>query len=272
MSKKLVSLIVILALAGFASAANNQWQGPSGGNWHGSTSYWSLGYFPSVASGDAAIVRRADGTASNVVVTWAADGGTKVRMEFGAGTTLTINSGGSLITRGSVDNYNVSNTITINSGGRFLAATSGGSFKVAHNTAVAANTDLVDVYGLLRIKGDAAGTTGILAITADSRAGVTPTNTGTVNLYGTGVLLVDAYTIGTYGAGSINIATGGQMQIKGNALAQVNADILAGRIAPLSGATLIANYDLGTNTTYVPEPATVALLGLGSLMLLRRKR
>jgi len=265
MSKKLVSLVLVLALASLVSAGNNQWQGPIGGDWAGSTTYWSLGRLPDASLLDAAILRYADASASSIVVSTSVDGGTKSRMEYGAGTTLTINSGGTITTLGSIDSYNVNDTITINADGAWNAATNGGTIKIAANTGVNANAVVYDVYGSLTAN---SGTgTATMAITNDSRAGTSLVNSGTVNIYSGGNVDVDNLVIGDFGVGKINIIGTGTMTITGSWVDRVWGFIAAGKI--VGGAPVYAD---GHTIVSVPEPTTVALLGLGSLLLYRKRR
>lgn len=270
MSKKLMSLVLVLAIAGMASAL--QWVGPSGsqaaGNWT-TTSNWNTGVLPGAADSTTKLYR-SDGFGANIVVTSAVTGGIKPQMSYSpSGVILVeIQSGGSITNSGSVDGYNGTYTVTIQAGGAWNSSTTGGSFKVAANTTVNANTDIINVYGTLAVKGTGTST---LGITNDSRAGTTLVNSGTVNIYGGGLADVDVYTIGTYGVGRIKIWSNGTLKIKTDVTAQVNADITAGKILRGDGGSLTVSTD-GSYTYVTPEPATVALLGLGSLMLLRRKR
>jgi len=63
------------------------------------------------------------------------------------------------------------------------------------------------------------------------------------------------------------IIDGGLLKILGDQTAEVAALMTAGKIV----GTTTNVYDAATGYTYVPEPATIALLGLGGL-LLRKKR
>jgi len=68
--------------------------------------------------------------------------------------------------------------------------------------------------------------------------------------------------------GRINIQNTGSILIHGNSLTEVQGYITSGWI------TNARTYLAGENTmiTLVPEPATIALLGLSGLVLLRKKR
>jgi len=267
MSKKLISLVLVLALASMASAV--QWVGPSGsqaaGNWT-VTSNWNTGVLPG-ASDATTKMFLSTGAGANIIVDTAVTGGIKPQMSYGGPIYVEIQNGGSITNKGSVDGYNGTYTVTIRAGGAWNSSTTGGSFKVAANTGVYANTDIINVFGTLSIVGTG---TSALGLTNDSRAGATNVNSGTVNVYGGGLLDVDAYSIGTYGVGTIHLQGSGLMTVKGNAVAQVQADIAANRITGVASGDVW--YNIHTGKTEVPEPATVALLGLGSLMLLRRKR
>jgi hypothetical protein len=219
---------------------------------------------------------------ANIIVTDAQSGGIKVQVTSFAAklVKLEITNTGSISHSGSADLYTGSLAATIDSGGVWNAVTSSGSFKMAANTnATTANSVVVDAYGTLNVKGTSGAT---LALVNDTRSGTSGINSATVNIRSGGLVDVDSYTIGLagvqYGTGKINIyglnAASGVMKIKGDATAQVATDAAASRIVCVDG-TLTWSYNAGTNTTTVwnvPEPATLALLGLGSLTLLRRKR
>jgi len=251
-----------------------QWAGPTAtqpaGNWTVTTN-WNTGILPGPTDGTTKI-NTSNG--ANIVVTTAVTAGVKPQITstavVGSLVKLEIKGSGSITNSGSFDGYTGSMDGVIRQGGVWNSCTTGGSFKMAANTTVQANSVTLNVYGALNVKGTSG--TATLGMVNDSRSGSSGVNSATLNIYGGGLVNVDAYTIGTYGVGRINIASYGTMKIKGNVLTQVNADITAGKITGIGGATPYAWYQSSTNATYVPEPATVALLGLGSLMLLRRKR
>jgi hypothetical protein len=269
MYKKLFSLVLVLALAGLASAAS-QWNGSGGGGvqqaWE--TGAWNPAY---PVAGDTTVkLHNVAGSGCNISVSSGVSGGVKPQMMFSV-CKLEILSGGTITNSGSWDIYqNTSADITIRSGGEIKFGTTTGVFKVSGETGVAgASIVVVNVYGTLTGKGT---TNSSLAVCADTRG--TGVHSGTVNIYNGGVVNVDAYAIGlgTYGTGKIKIRTGGMMKIKGNVTTQVSADIIAGRIAPVGRVGLMNYYKAYDNTTYVPEPATIAMLGLGSLLFCRKKR
>jgi hypothetical protein len=157
---------------------------------------------------------------------------------------------------------------------------------MAANTSTGtANSVVVNVYGTLNVKATTGtGTTlAQLALVNDSRSGQSNSNSATVNIHGWntggGLVDVDGYTIGKlvggvyvqYGVGKIKLWGGARMKIKGRVLAQVNADIGNSRIVA-GGNDPVRAYVKDGNTYIVPEPATIAMLGLGGLLLCRKKR
>lgn len=286
MSKKLLSLIFVLALAGMASAI--QWEGPAytdaPGAWEDTTNWSRLTtddpYRIPVASDATVQIYRLDGAGANVTITSAVSGGIKPQMKFNY-TKLDIKGTGSLSNSGSVEMSStlVYADVTISGVWNACQKTLGtlATFKLSSATS---GTAIVDVYGTLNVKNTGTLTT----VGSELQIGAgTNTGAGRVIINAGGLVNVDLYSIngtvitgGTYDGqtrGKITIAAGGLMKIKGWVDTQVNTDIANGLIVcndPHIRAWLVTEG--ATQYTYVPEPATIALLGLGSLMLLRKKR
>ena len=167
-------------------------------------------------------------------------------------TKLTILTGGKLTTTGSVEMYlGTSGQLDIQSGATMDACTkantTAATFKLANDAATTC-PDTVNIWGTLNIVSlnPANGTSDLQICNVSGGTG-----TGTINIYGTGVLNAEAYTIGSYGTGRIYLSSGGTMKVTGNVTTQVNADKTAGKIAGAGGATLTVTYNSGENKTYV---------------------
>jgi hypothetical protein len=79
---------------------------------------------------------------------------------------------------------------------------------------------------------------------------------------------------GSLATGLLEIGNSGKLVIFGDNVDKVNGYIHNGLIAGLGGATVLVDYDAitpGMTTVYVPEPATMFMFGLGTLILFRRK-
>ena len=119
---------------------------------------------------------------------------------------------------------------------------------------------------------------GLLELNSILRVGVSDggVNTGVFNLSGGLAKLND---LSIYGDDSYIDVTGGELLVLNSSWSvdDITAAVQAGDIVNTTGQGLAVvekevDGSLYTSVTVVPEPATVALLGIGSLSLIRRKR
>ena len=239
--RKLISLVLVLAMAGAASAAATlEWIGPNGtaSPWETASNWENYPAGGNQVPTDVDTARLYNAlvghsfTDSNVTINTTTAICQKLQMKL-LTTKLTIPSGQKLTTTGSVEMYQgVSSQIDIQAGGTLDACTKSNittaTFKLAHDAAAGSFTATVNVWGTLNVISltPANGTSELDICNVAGGSG-----TGTVNIYSTGVVNVDAYNIGTAGTGRIYITIGGTMTIKGDVTAQVNIDIGAGKIA-----------------------------------------
>ena len=172
-------------------------------------------------------------------------------------TKLTILTGGKLTTTGSVEMYQgVSSQLDIQAEATMDACT-----KTNIDTAIfrlssgssATGTETVNVWGTLNII-SLNPTNGTSDLQICNYPG--STGTGTMNIYSTGLVNVDTYTIGSSGTGRIYISEGGEMTIAGDATEQVNVDIATGKIAGV-GVNVTASYNSGENKTHVTAGGSI---------------
>jgi hypothetical protein len=97
-------------------------------------------------------------------------------------------------------------------------------------------------------------------------------STGNAYLNG-GVINADTFAVGA-GTGHLYV-DGGSLVLNGNVVTTINSLIGTVITTDLAGGSVLATYNAGTGKTTIseiPEPATVCLLGLGAMALLRKNK
>jgi len=186
---------------------------------------------------------------------------------------ITLNSGGTLTM---TDYFRIGASSTSNRWGQFYM--NGGTVTTGYMVVSQGNT-VSNTHGYLYMSGGTINMTGNLIFCNGSTAsGLAYITAGTINVGG----LLSMRPSGTVVPGTgdtpetlLDLSGSGQVVLNGDQVATVlgyrdNGWILTGGAEfPDEWVT----YNAGTNkTTLVPEPATLCLLGIGALSLLRRRK
>jgi len=260
-------LLMALVSNAFGAALYNEWRGTTT-NWNTPTN-WNFGYVPTIWR-DANNIRA--GFKGNVVVTaWPIISGTTIPVAEAYNITLGGSTGGSL----RIDSGGVLNV------GQYIAmgvtSTESGTFNINGGTIT---TGTISTNAHLIIGQAGTGTAymngGTIALAATGNLRIADTATAKGNLYlNAGTIYANDLLMPFALAGSLNIS-GGTLILNGDDTIAVGLLVTAGKIVTsLEGGTIQVSYSSGTTKTTVsaiPEPATICLLGLGALSLIRRKK
>lgn len=263
MCKKLVLLILVLGLASQASAF--QWIQDVSNNWEDSDNWMdgtSQGGMPNLTNARADIYNP-NITDAKVININSAAKCSKLQYKYdGAGITLNIQTG-SLEVAGSFYGYQLGD----------------GTVNLAAGTTLATGTGV----GTVRFGGSGGDYTwnfdGAATFHAAVTIGTYDDGDAILNLGATGTILCDGFDVKADAAALpgeryVDITTGGVITVNGNVRLEALTDRAAGMYKGDGVAGDVSvDYNAGTDTTViqVPEPATLALLGLGGLLLRKRR-
>ncbi len=271
------------------------WIGPGGTGDSGEYTVgtnWSGGNVPNTAGGGTATINSGDVTytpggdiAINNGGTLEINGGSWTQVDGGAWIQL---GGGNLVVAGGTFNQgtsgnivrNAATTISVSAGtanfnGNFIyEATATGALNITGGTVNVANEfKPVETFTM------SAGTlsVGNLISFADGPGSILFTG-GTIVLDGSGVY--SGFYGGDAGTKSLNFTSGstGLLRFENYTAAELDSDnFLTNSTIQVNGVTdaaafLVTESNGGVNVTLIPEPASLALMGLGGLLILNRRR
>ena len=258
--KKLILVLMAMCLVSVASAstvwnpAANGITPPAVGNWNDPCN-WTNGIPTSL---EKAVFNVPD--AAECQVSDAQSGAQVVQGDGNVGGTLRIVSGGSLTTKaGAWSAVGYNNTA-------HAIVDDGGIYNFSQHAWIGL---LSGAVGTLDVSGDV-NVSGMLGVGWNG-------GTGTLNILDGGELnLQQLHAEGnSVGASSVVNFSGSAIMTKtSNFVGVAETYIDSGQFAALTPGVLAASYDSGTDLTtiqIVPEPATMILLGLGGLLIRRKK-
>lgn len=285
MCKKFLSLVLVLALSGIAAAANLNFIGDGDASSWGDSLNWNTagdgtGTYQVPTSIDFA---RPSGNMVTVNTTGEVCDRLQMRGVANSGTTVLANM--DLTTSGSVEmdcsTAGSSVTVTIDADGTMNACTQ----SVATSTATSfklgranrAGDSVCTVNGTLNVVSGAAEKSE-LAIGMWYVGGGGGGN-WTLNVGSAGVVNADVLQVNTNpadGAAVVDITSGGVIILDGDQRNAIGGAVYGGIIfkGDHVAGDIVMDYGVtnaGKTTVQVPEPATIALLGLGGLLLRKRR-
>jgi len=270
--KKLLILLLLLGVAGSACASVDWLAGATTSDWF-TAANWSNGVPVLTPTTNT----RTYGSSANPSYMPIINSGAAVahQLDIGGGARATQAVTGSVTLNGSTstltvtDYFRTGSSSTSNRWGAFYM--NDGTVNVGNYLTIGYGSGTVDVRGWLDMNAGTINVTNAFTIgNAAGASGYVDLDGGTINAgnfvmkatAGTGTVELDIWGSKIVITGDKTVAIQGYIDnawIKSNGVAWTLYDNVS--------------YDVGTNkTTIIPEPATLCLLGLGALSLIRRKR
>lgn len=255
--KKLLFIVFVCAIASIANAADIRYMGD--GPWE-TTANWNGGVMPGAL--DAARMNWGNNTVTvsttvptvNQLQAGVDEPGTLHVLSGGVVTTTTWAGAG--VAGACTGTFNVDAGGTMNVGGHLWVG-----------AGAAGNVGIVNISGTVNV----GGIIGLGTINAGTASG----GTGTVNVLDGGALnLANIHGLGysIFSGSVLDISGSGVVTLPGDFVAVINAYVANGYITGNGIANNVLAEVVGGQTlvTATPEPVSIALLGLGALLLRRR--